>query len=168
MNGGSNSSARIDNFASVNALASIVAGRRAKWVVLVVWLVAVVVMTPLGSKLADETTDDTASFLPESAESTRVVETLDAKFPAQETSQGLIVYQRDGGLTAADKAKIAEDAKALADLPKSELPLTQAPIVPFGQAGFRRPGLGRRLARVHDRDRADELRQVGRLGQAGP
>src|SRR5262245_57258 len=102
----------------MNALASIVAGRRAKWVVLAVWLVAVVVMTPLGGKLADETKDDTASFLPETAESTRVVETLDARFPAQETSQGLIVYQRDGGLTEADKQTIADDAQELEQLAK--------------------------------------------------
>ena len=33
--------------------------------------------TPLGAKLADETQDDTASFLPESAESTEVVQILD-------------------------------------------------------------------------------------------
>ena len=54
------------------------------------------------------------------------METLDAKFPAQETSQGLIVYQRDGGITAADREKIAADAKALEDLPADELPLPRA------------------------------------------
>ena len=89
----------------MNWLANIVSGRRSKWVVLVIWILAVVVMMPLGAKLADETKDDTASFLPESAESTASSRLLDAKFPAQETSQGLIVYQRDGGLTAADKAE---------------------------------------------------------------
>ena len=117
----------------MNWLADIVSGRRSKWVVVVIWLLAVVVMMPLGAKLADETKDDTASFLPASAESTRVVETLDAKFPAQETSQGLIVYQRDGGITAADREKIAADAKALEDLPADELPLPkdQPPIQPF-------------------------------------
>jgi putative drug exporter of the RND superfamily len=117
----------------VHWLAELVAGKRGKWVVIAAWLVAVVVMMPLGGKLADETKDDTASFLPESAESTRVVETLDNKFPAQETSQGLIVYQRDGGLTAADKEKIAADAKALEALPDDELRLTQPPILPFAK-----------------------------------
>jgi RND superfamily putative drug exporter len=101
-------------------------------VIVAVWLVAVVVMSPLGSKLADETRDDTASFLPESAESTRVVETLDSKFASQETSLGLIVYQRDGGLTEADKQKIADDAAALEALPDDELPLEQPPVTPFG------------------------------------
>jgi len=133
----------------VHWLAELVSGKRAKWVVVAAWLVAAVVMMPLGSKLGDETKDDTASFLPESAESTRVVETLDSKFPAQETSQGLIVYQRDGGLTEADKQTIAEDAKALEQLARPyqealkarggdvdssefELPLTQPPQQPFG------------------------------------
>ncbi len=132
----------------MNWLARIVSGHRSKRVVVVIWVLAVVVMMPLGAKLADETRDDTASFLPESAESTRVVETLDSRFPAQETSQGLIVYQRDGGLTAADKAKIAADARKLEELAQPyqealretggdvdsgdfELPLTQPPAQPF-------------------------------------
>jgi RND superfamily putative drug exporter len=116
----------------VNRLASIVSGRRAKWVVVAIWLAAVIVMTPLGSKLQDETRDDTASFLPESAESTRVVETLDSDFPTKETSQGIIVYQRDGGLTEADKQTIAADAQKLEALPKNELPLLSPPLQPFG------------------------------------
>ena len=44
-------------------------------------------MRPLGGKLADKTRDDTASFLPESAESTRVVELLDARFDTGETTR---------------------------------------------------------------------------------
>ena len=90
---------------------------------------------PLGSKLADETRDDTASFLPESAESTRVVELLDSRFPQKETTQGLIVYHRDGGLTEADKAKIAEDADKLAATPHDKLPLVAPPTQPFGKDG---------------------------------
>ena len=52
---------------------------------------------PLGAKLGDETQDDTTSFLPASAESTDVVKILDEDFASGETTQGLIVYQRDGG-----------------------------------------------------------------------
>ena len=100
--------------------------------VLGIWIVAAFVAAPLGSKLADETQDDTASFLPESAESTEVVEILDERFDEGETTQGLIVYQRDGGLTAADKRKIEADAQAVDDLSEEELPLVSPPIVPFG------------------------------------
>jgi putative drug exporter of the RND superfamily len=112
-------------------LARIVAGRRAKWVVIAVWILLGVALGPVGSKLGDETQDDTTSFLPESAESTEVVRILDDDFESGETTQGLIVYERGGGLTQADRAKIAQDAKALDDLPEGELPLTVPPEVPF-------------------------------------
>ena len=101
----------------MNSLARFVAGKRGKFVVLAIWIVAFIALTPLGAKLADETQDDTASFLPESAESTEVVELLDSEFESGETTQGLIVYQRDGGLTDADKQKIADDAEAVEALP---------------------------------------------------
>ena len=115
----------------MRALASFVSGRRGKWVVLGIWIVVFAALMPLGAKLGDETQDDTTSFLPASAESTDVVKILDEDFASGETTQGLIVYQRDGGLTAADKQKIAADAKALEELPDEELPLTRPPIVPF-------------------------------------
>jgi RND superfamily putative drug exporter len=111
----------------VGRLASIVAGRRGKWLVLALWIVLVFVFAPIGSKLADKTTDDTESFLPSNAESTKVVRALDKDFKAGETSDGLIVYQRDGGLTAADKDKIRRDAFQVS----SEIPVTQSPAVPF-------------------------------------
>ncbi|HSJ16910.1 MAG TPA: MMPL family transporter [Solirubrobacterales bacterium] len=112
-------------------LASFITGRRTKWVVVAVWLVAAFALQPLGSKLQDETRDDTTSFLPASAESTDVVEVLDERFPGGETTQGLIVYEREGGLIAADRRKIAADARELRALPEDELPLTEPPTVPF-------------------------------------
>jgi RND superfamily putative drug exporter len=115
----------------VNALASFVSGRRGKWVTLGIWIVVFAAMMPLGSKLGDETRDDTTSFLPASAESTDVVKILDEDFASGETTQGLIVYQRDGGITEADKQTIATQAKELEALPDSELPLTRPPLVPF-------------------------------------
>ncbi|MGZ5311073.1 MAG: MMPL family transporter [Solirubrobacterales bacterium] len=111
--------------------AAIVTGRRAKWAVLALWVVLAFAMSPLGAKLQDETQDDTASFLPESAESTKVVEALDEDFEAGETTQGLIVYQRDSGLTAQDREKVAADAAALGELPQEELPLIEPPTAPF-------------------------------------
>ncbi|MEO8091414.1 MAG: MMPL family transporter [bacterium] len=117
----------------MGSLASFVSGRRTKWVVLAVWIVAFAALMPLGARLSDETQDDTTSFLPASAESTDVVKLLDEEFPGGETTQGLIVYQREGGLTEADQQKIAEQAKELGRLPESELPLTEAPLVPFAK-----------------------------------
>jgi RND superfamily putative drug exporter len=115
----------------LKALAAFVTGRRTKWVVLGVWVVVFVALFPLGAKLSDETEDDTTSFLPASAESTEAVKVLDEELPGGETTLGLIVYERDGGLTGADRQKIADDAAALEDLSDEELPLTEPPVAPF-------------------------------------
>jgi RND superfamily putative drug exporter len=115
----------------MRTLASFVTSRRGKWVVLGIWIAVFIALTPLGSKLSDETRDDTTSFLPASAESTEVVHLLDKEFEGGETTQGLIVYQRDGGLTDTDKRTIAEQAKELQALPEEQLPLERPPLVPF-------------------------------------
>jgi RND superfamily putative drug exporter len=115
----------------LRALASFVAGRRTKWAVLVFWIIATAAMQPLGSKLSDETTDDTESFLPDSAESTEVVRQLDQDFSAGETTFGLIVYEDKNGLSAEDKQTIAEDAQAIEAAGEDKVPLTQPPTVPF-------------------------------------
>jgi len=109
------------------ALAHFVSGRRTKWLVIVLWIVAVGALAPLGAKLADVTRDETASFLPAEAESTKVQELLKDRFAGGETSIGLIVYRRAGGLTETDRQKIAQDARAVDEA----LPVTQPAQVPF-------------------------------------
>ena len=111
----------------MSALASFVSGRRTKWVVLAIWIVAAFAMGSVGSKLADVTTDETASFLPEDAQSTEVQELLKERFPGGETTIGLIVYKREGGLTEADRQRITEDAQKVDDA----IPVTQPAQVPF-------------------------------------
>src|SRR3954454_2216014 len=110
-------------------LAAVVSGRVTKWVLIVAWVVLTVVLEPLGSKLADVSTSATESFLPSDAQSTRVVRLLDERFASGETATGLVVYQRTGGLTAADRRKIAHDAKAATSL--HSLPVVGRPAVPF-------------------------------------
>src|SRR5687768_11147471 len=95
------------------ALARFVTGRRTKFVVIALWVVAFAVASPLAAKLGDVTTDDAQSFLPAGAESTKVQKLLDERFKQGETANGLIVYHREGGLTDADKARIAADARAI-------------------------------------------------------
>jgi RND superfamily putative drug exporter len=112
-------------------VASVATGRRTKWLVLVIWIVAFAVMSPLGAKLGDETQDDTVSFLPESAESTEVVRVLDDRFEAGETTQGILVYQDKGGLDAADQQKILDDAELIQIAGQDEIPLTEDPQIPF-------------------------------------
>jgi RND superfamily putative drug exporter len=118
----------------LSRLASLVTGRRTKWIVVALWFIAAMVAQPIGAKLSDETTDDTESFLPESAESTEVVQILDDEFESGETTNGLIVYKRQGGLTAEDKRKIVDDAEKLQIARKdgeAEIPLTEDPQIPF-------------------------------------
>jgi RND superfamily putative drug exporter len=111
----------------MRGLASIASGRRTKWLVLLAWVVILFVLAPLGSKLSGKTNDQTESFLPKNAESTKVVKLLKKEFPGGQTVNGLIVYARPGGLTAADKRKILADARAA----QKALPLVGPPAVPF-------------------------------------
>jgi RND superfamily putative drug exporter len=111
----------------------VVTGRRGKWVVLVLWLIAVFAVFPLGSKLTDETTDSTESFLPASAESTEVVKRLEHDFPQGETDTGIVVYKNADGLTPADKQKILADAKAIQAAGPDKIHLVEPPITPFTQ-----------------------------------
>jgi putative drug exporter of the RND superfamily len=112
-------------------VASVVTGRRSKWVVLVVWVVAVFAVFPLGSKLSNKTTDDTQSYLPASAESTKVVKSLDDDFNQGETDDAIVVYQRAGGLTAADKEKIRADAQKIEAAGADKIHLVGTPQIPF-------------------------------------
>jgi putative drug exporter of the RND superfamily len=107
-------------------LAQIVAGRRSKWLVIGVWLILLFALAPLGGKLADETVDDTESFLPKSAESTEVVRLLGSEFESGETANGILVYERTGGLTGADRDHAAEDAQRVA----RAIPVTSEPTGP--------------------------------------
>src|SRR6476620_1429275 len=97
----------------MRALAAFVSGRRTKWLVPVVWLLLIAVFLPLGSKLTNETSDETSSFLPKSAESTEVNNLLKQRFASGQTVNGIIVYRRATGLTPADKRKVVADAKRL-------------------------------------------------------
>jgi RND superfamily putative drug exporter len=117
----------------------------------VLWIIAVAALSPLGSKLSDETQDDTVSFLPESAESTEVVRILDDQFQAGETTQGLLVYENPNGLNEADREKIRDDAVQIQIARNQdgtpEVPLTQPaegednPRLPFTPEGRPVPGL---------------------------
>ncbi|MET3987140.1 MMPL family transporter [Streptomyces sp. PvR034] len=77
--------------------------RAVPWGVLVLWVIAIAVAGPFAGKLADIQRDRTADYLPSGAESTRVAR-LQEKLPGGEVTGVLLVYHRDGGLTAADRA----------------------------------------------------------------
>ncbi|MFI6015248.1 MMPL family transporter [Streptomyces sp. NPDC051243] len=95
-------------------IAHLVCGRRAKWLVLVLWLVVLFLMAPFAQKLTDAQDNDAASWLPGSAESTQVLEISENFRPEQ--IPAIVVYARDGGLTAQDRAAITADVGRLKQL----------------------------------------------------
>lgn len=111
----------------MSALARFVTGCRTKFVVIAMWILAAAALGGQGAKLADVTEDGFANLLPEHVEATEVQNLLRERFPGGETASGLIVYRREGGLTEADRTKIARDAVAVADA----VPLEGRPVVPF-------------------------------------
>ncbi|WP_327715875.1 MMPL family transporter [Streptomyces sp. NBC_00490] len=92
----------------------LVCGRRAKWVVLALWVVALFLTAPFAQKLTDAQDNDAASWLPGSAESTQVLQVSEDFRPEQ--IPAVVVYARPDGLTAQDRAQIAEDARQLKEL----------------------------------------------------
>jgi RND superfamily putative drug exporter len=84
---------------------------RSVWVLGALALIFLLVGLAGGSfqaKLGDVQKNDNSSFLPGSADSTKVANAQE-KFSTIQSIPGFIVYQRNGGLTAADKAKINAD-----------------------------------------------------------
>ncbi|EFL30823.1 MMPL domain-containing protein [Streptomyces viridochromogenes DSM 40736] len=92
----------------------LVCGRRAKWLVLGLWVVVLFLTAPFAMKLTDAQDNDAASWLPGSAESTQVLELSKGFRPEQ--LPAVVVYARDSGLTAQDRAQITEDAARLRQL----------------------------------------------------
>ena len=86
------------------------AGRRAKWIILFAWVAAVFAMLALNlpGKYSDAEKNESTSFLPGDAESTKALEITTA-LQDGERAPTVVVYKRDGGLTAADKQTITGD-----------------------------------------------------------
>ncbi len=99
---------------SNRGIGHLVCGRRAKWLVLVLWLVVLFVAAPFAMKLTDAQDNDAASWLPGSAESTQVLEISEDFRPEQ--IPAVVIYARDSGLTDRDRAQIAEDVRQLKEL----------------------------------------------------
>lgn len=95
--------------------AAFVAGRRSKWVVLVLWLLLMGIGGSLAAGLADVQDNDPETWLPSSAQSTKAVQLAEQHFADKDSSTAVIVYAREGGLTQADLTKIDSDIAGLAD-----------------------------------------------------
>jgi RND superfamily putative drug exporter len=96
-------------------LAGTLTGRTTKWLVLSFWLLLLVGSSVFASRLADVQNNEASSWLPESAESTRVFEKLEP-FQDPNAIPTIVVYERAGGLTDDDLAAVEEHAKEFAEL----------------------------------------------------
>nr|WP_285563398.1 MMPL family transporter [Streptomyces hygroscopicus] len=94
-------------------LSALPCGRRSKWVVLIGWIIVIAGLMPLGQKLSGAQSNEMSSWLPGSAESTKVVE-LQKHFRPDAISNANEVYYRASGLTEEDRQAIADDLRAFA------------------------------------------------------
>ena len=85
-----------------------------KWVVFLTWVVAVVAISAAGlpEKFTDAEENESTSFLPEDAESTKALQ-ITERLQDGEVAPTVIVYRRDGGLSPADRREIARDTAQL-------------------------------------------------------
>ena len=96
-------------------IAGLPSGRRTKWAVLVFWVIVIALTGSLAGKLMGAEKNDASAYLPASAESTQAL-TLQDHFTPKNLNPAVVVYVRPSGLTPADLAKIAADAKTFATL----------------------------------------------------
>ncbi|MEO3973343.1 MMPL family transporter [Streptomyces sp. CAU 1734] len=81
-------------------------GRRRRalpWAVLLFWLAVLAVAGPFAGQLAGVQRDSVEDYLPKNADSTQVAR-IEQRLPGGESAEVVLVYRREGGLTAADRA----------------------------------------------------------------
>jgi RND superfamily putative drug exporter len=114
-------------------LAGVITGRRTKYLIIVFWLAVLAVAAPLAGKLTGAEKNDAKSWLPGAAESTQVLD-AQANFTSPNTIPAVIVYERPTGLTPADQAKIAADARTFAANPDLDGKITGPAVSADGKA----------------------------------
>ncbi|CAN5550242.1 MMPL family transporter [soil metagenome] len=95
--------------------ATLICGPRTKYVVLAFWVVILAGAMTLAPKLTDEQNNEASSWLPGSAESTRALAASEA-FSSPNMIPAVVVYERDSGITEADRAKASADATTFGQL----------------------------------------------------
>src|SRR5215211_6754619 len=95
-------------------LLTLPAGRRSKFVVAGVFiLISAVVGGLFAGQFEDAQENETVSFLPGKAESVKSLKAV-KRYPGGELAPAVIVYERKGGLTKADRARVVADQRSFA------------------------------------------------------
>ncbi|MFJ6660773.1 MMPL family transporter [Streptomyces sp. NPDC091377] len=87
--------------------------RAVPWLVLGLWVAVMVLVSPFAAKLGDVQRDRAVDYLPNSADSTQVAK-IQERLPGGETTEMVVVYHRDGGLTGADQETAARQIQQIA------------------------------------------------------
>nr|WP_296064412.1 MMPL family transporter [uncultured Actinoplanes sp.] len=101
---------------ATGGVAKLVCGRWTKWIVLAFWVVVLALAAPLAGKLTGVEKNDNSAWLPGNAEATQVADESRA-FQPDDIIPAVLVYERTGGLTAADLQKAQADVKQMATVP---------------------------------------------------
>ncbi|MFD7228159.1 MMPL family transporter [Streptomyces sp. NPDC059881] len=83
------------------------------WAVLALWIAVLAVAAPFAGKLGDVQRDNIVDYLPAGADSTQVAR-VQQDLPGGESTQLVLVYQREGGLTDADRRTARNQAARIA------------------------------------------------------
>jgi RND superfamily putative drug exporter len=113
-------------------LFSLPAGHTAKWVILVVVVLLYGGLASQSGKLEGAQKNESSSWLPADAESVKALNAVKT-FPGGELAPAVIVYEREAGLSAADKTRITD---TVAKLNRDRKPLVleaQDPV--YAQSG---------------------------------
>ncbi len=109
--------------------------KRLRWLLpalgVLAWVLLAGVMSGPSSKTADVQKNDNSAFLPKTAEATKVLD-LNKKFVTDDVVPAIVIYGRDGGLTAADKTTIGEQVKAIESHFGDQLagdPVSRTPLI---------------------------------------
>ena len=111
----------------MSQLLTFASGRRVKWLVAAFWLVVFMGVNAAGlpAKYTDAQENESTSFLPGDAESTKALQAVE-ELQGGENAAAVVVYRRDGGLTDADRQVIEEDRRTFnANLPRATQPLSE-------------------------------------------
>jgi RND superfamily putative drug exporter len=120
----------------MNKLASVVAGRRSKFLVLALWLVVLGTGAPFASRFERVQKNEPSSFLPAGAESVRVLE-IGKRFPSGQVTAAVVVFRDAAGLDPADRAAVEATRTSLnAAPPQGMLPVAAPALSPDGKAAL--------------------------------
>ncbi|MFJ4896808.1 MMPL family transporter [Streptomyces sp. NPDC088727] len=89
--------------------------RKLPWAVVALWVAVIAIAGPLAGKLSDVQANHAVDYLPASADSTQAAKIQEA-LPGGESTDLVLVYHRDAGLTPADRTEAArQSARVAAD-----------------------------------------------------